>query len=130
MQNLKFVHTGISVYDLDRSVAWYTKKLGFQEIKRFEKPDLEIKGAALKCGDCILEILQPDTPQLILGGENTLAGSLRKTGNNHFAISVDDAKSLFSEFKEKEINLVSDLQDNKFFFCRDPDGTLIEVKQA
>ena len=130
MHNLKFVHTGISVTDLERSIAWYKDIFGFEEVKRFEKPDLEIKGAALKRGDCVLEILEPYKPQTISNSEKTIAGVLQKIGANHFAISVEDVQSFYSELKSKNVDLVSEIKGNKFFFCRDPDGTVIEVRQS
>ena len=49
--------------------------------------------------------------------------------NNHFSIKVDDIKTLYNEFKNKKIDVVTELMDNRLFFCKDPDGSLIEVKQ-
>ena len=60
---LKFEHVGISTRNLDRAVAWYRDVFGFEEVRRYEKADLEIKGALLKSGDCCLEILEPYTPE-------------------------------------------------------------------
>ena len=38
-------HVGLTVSDLDRAVDWYRTNFGFEETRRFDKPELEIKGA-------------------------------------------------------------------------------------
>lgn len=125
---VKVQHVGISVSDLDRSVAWYVSHFGFEETKRFEKPELEIKGAALALGDCGLEILAPYAPVSATKTDDTLVHALRATGANHMALAVDDVAACYRKFVAEGVEMISELLDGRFFFCRDPDGTVLEIK--
>ncbi len=125
---IEYQHTGISVTDIDRTVAWYAARFGFKETKRFVKPELEIRGAVMALGNAVLEILQPDSPTHAQQGCHTLAQHLRKLGANHIAIGVSDITECFEKFKADNVDLISELIDSRFFFCKDPDGTLIEVR--
>ncbi len=81
-------HFGISVVDIDRSVCWYRDIFGFQVVKQFEKPELQIRGAMMKRGDLSLEILQPYLPKELPAEDNSLVALLRRIGANHFAIGT------------------------------------------
>jgi len=129
MNAAQFIHAGISAVDLDRAVRWYAAYFGFIESKRFEKPALEIKAAVLTLGEMTLEILAPYNPVPASVGENSLVENLRSCGSNHLAFSVSDVNGLFSRMKDDGVTLVSDLIDGRLFFCKDSDGTLLEIKQ-
>lgn len=122
-------HVGISVSDLDRSVAWYGKYFGFVETKRFDKPALEITGAVLCLGDGFLEILAPYAAQPSNNTGTNLLEHLRNCGSNHFALSVDALVETYEKMKAGDVHIVSDIAGS-FFFCTDPDGTLLEIKQG
>jgi catechol 2,3-dioxygenase-like lactoylglutathione lyase family enzyme len=78
-------HFGISVLDIQRSVRWYQDIFGFQVVKEFEKPELQIKGAVMKRGDLSLEILQPYSPKELPAEDSSLVALLQRIGANHFA---------------------------------------------
>jgi catechol 2,3-dioxygenase-like lactoylglutathione lyase family enzyme len=128
--NASIQHAGISVADLDRSVAWYVQQFGFEEARRFEKESLEICGALLMLGDQGLEILQPYTPLPRREAGKTLPEQLSVTGANHLALAVDDVAACFAAMTEAGACMVTDLMDGRFFFCKDPDETLLEIRQA
>lgn len=130
MSTPQFQHVGISVADLDRAVAWYRENFGFEEIKRFDKPELEIRGAAMKLNDHTLEVLQPYTPAPAHAPGDGLTGALRALGANHLAIAVDNIAECLDRFRSRNVRIVGELIDGRFFFCTDPDGTLIEVRQG
>ncbi len=46
----------------------------------------------------------------------------------HRGISAEDVNAFYSELKSKKVELVTELMEQRFFFCKDPDGTLIEVR--
>lgn len=123
-------HAGISVSELGRAVAWYTAHFGFKEEKRFEKAELEIRGALLRLGDGALEILEPYAPSVPPApSEAGAAGALRRIGANHLSIAVDDPAECMARMMAEGCGVVSGLIDGRFFFCKDPDGTLIEVRR-
>ncbi len=49
-------HTAISVSDLDKSVDWYQKMLGFEPMQKFERPDLGAKIAMMRLANYNLEL--------------------------------------------------------------------------
>ncbi len=130
MADLALIHVGLSVENLDRAVAWYREVFGFTEVKRFAKDAFEIQGAVLEREGAVLELLEPGVPEAAARGAGDLVKALRPCGVNHFALAVQDVKSLYAALSSRGVDLVTDLIDDRFFFCRDPDGSLIEVKQA
>ena len=123
-------HIGISVSDLNRSVAWYGAYFDARETKRFEKEELEIVGAVLELESGTIEVLAPYTPHPAHGGEKSLVEVLRPMGANHIAIGVSDLCALYDRMTAAGETVVTETIDGRFFFCKDPDGTLLEVKQA
>ncbi len=129
MPEYGFEHFGISVTSLDRSVTWYETNFGFTLVKEFEKEEFCIKGASLQLGNDFLEVLEPYSPDAAAGSGTDLVTQLQRTGANHLALQVDDVKAAFEELSRNGVPLVTDLIDNRYFFCLDPDETLIEVRQ-
>ncbi len=129
MSQVSMEHIGLSVSDLEASIAWYQVCFGFEVIKRFEKEEMEIKGALIRSGNCQIELLEPQKKDLAVNDRSTLAHALRRTGSNHFAISVESVSACFETMKSTEVELVTELIENRFYFCCDRDGTLIEVRQ-
>ena len=48
----------------------------------------------------------------------------------HFSLSVADINSTYRKLKENNIEFITEIFDSRYFFCKDPDGFLIEVKQG
>lgn len=133
MNENRIEHFGISVRDMEKSVQWYKDNFGFEEIRRFDKPDLAVKGVTLKLGDSFLELLQPHYPvnqeEKPTSRENSLKKLLQKTGSSHLALTVDDISSVYRKLKENKVKLITELLESRYFFCQDPDNILIEVRQ-
>jgi catechol 2,3-dioxygenase-like lactoylglutathione lyase family enzyme len=123
-------HAGISVGDLNRTVAWYGAYFDARETKRFEKQELEIVAAVLELESGTIEVLAPYTPTPAHGTEHSLVEVLRPMGANHLAIAVRDLARIYEKMTAAGETVVTELVDGRFFFCKDPDGTLLEVKQA
>jgi catechol 2,3-dioxygenase-like lactoylglutathione lyase family enzyme len=122
-------HAGISVTNLDNAVSWYERYFDFKEMKRFKKDSLEIRGALLGCGENQLEILAPAAPVQRREGGVNLVEELRVCGSNHIAVGVDNIESLYDTMRADDVSLITGLMDGRMFFCKDPDGTLIEVRK-
>ena len=50
-------HTGISVPNLEESIAWYQKMLGFQIVRRVS-PNANIAIALMRRNECYIELFQ------------------------------------------------------------------------
>ena len=129
MTEYGFEHFGISVSFLERSIKWYETNFGCTLVRKFEKEGFGIKGASLKLGNDLLEILEPYIPDRAPCAGNDIVSRLQKTGSNHIALQVDDVRGAFESLSANKVALVTDLIDNRYFFCLDPDETLIEVRQ-
>ena len=125
-----FIHAGISVADRERAIAWYEKYFGCSVVKRFEKPDLEIRGAVLQLGTATLELLEVRRPHHTLRSNGSLVEELRNIGVNHLAIGVADCTAWFERLRKEGAELITPLLGGTMFFCKDPDGTLLEIKQG
>lgn len=122
-------HVGLTVSDLDRAVDWYRTNFGFEETRRFDKPELEIKGATIQLGNDCLELLQPYTSVSETKRRGSLATLLKRSGVNHIALSVDDIAHIYGRLQASRVEFVTELLDARYFFCKDPSGALIEVRQ-
>jgi catechol 2,3-dioxygenase-like lactoylglutathione lyase family enzyme len=112
------------------AVNWYCQNFGFSEQKRFAKQEFEISGAVLTNEDTMLELLEPFHPILKNNKDvKDLTSLLRKTGLNHIAIQVNDLKKTYDTLQEQNTPLITNIISNQFFFCLDPDGIPLEVKQ-
>ncbi|MEK6646267.1 MAG: VOC family protein [Candidatus Firestonebacteria bacterium] len=133
MSEAKFEHIGLTVRDIEKAIGWYKDNFGIEEIKRFDKPDLELKGAVIKLGDFLIEFLQPYTTSMENQKSNTknqICEILHEIKLVHFSLSVADINSTYRKLKENNIEFITEIFDSRYFFCKDPDGFLIEVKQG
>jgi catechol 2,3-dioxygenase-like lactoylglutathione lyase family enzyme len=138
-------HTGLTVRDLDRSLAFYRDVLGMEVVFEQEKrggylaeivgyPDAHVRMAHLQFPGGghrveLFEYLQP-TPQ----GE---PGEPRDVGITHVCLAVDDIDVVFGRVVAAGASPVSapvlvDTGANaggRGVYVRDPDGTLLELFQ-
>lgn len=123
-------HLGLTVSNLENSISFYKNNFGFEEIKRADKPDLELKSVLLKLKDSRLELLQPDKPRIKidLRKKDSLREILQKIPLSHLTIKVNDLNSFYKKLKENNVELVTEFNE-KYFFCKDLDGYLIEARQ-
>lgn len=117
--NYRLEHIGITVANLESAIESY-KALGFQEIKRADKPDLKLELATMQLGDFRLELIKPY--------ESPLETELHKVGTKHIAFSVNDLTKAYDELKNNATFIKEFLERGKYF-CRFPDGVLIEIIQ-
>lgn len=139
-------HTGLSVGDLDRSVAFYRDKLGCTVIMTQERaggylativgyPDAHVKMAHLRApdGEHILELfeyLQPrgDTPPV----------EPATVGTSHICFIVDDLPAVYNrlrakgadEFVSPPVEIDAGVNRGGMgLYMRDPDGLFVELFQ-
>ena len=122
---MKFLHTMIRVKDLEKSVDFYTKELGFVESRRKEYPDKDF--------DLVFLTLpgSKDYELELTYNYDREEGYDLGTGYGHIAISHPDIKSIREDLMEKgyEVTEIRGLSkdSSKYFFVTDPDGYRIEI---
>lgn len=128
---LKFHHGGISVPDLDASIDWFDRVLGFQVEKRMEIAAIPARVAMLRRDELRIELFE-------VAGATPLPNERRQPntdphthGNKHVAFAVPDVDVFVQELREKgaDIALVGHMKFGSFVFIRDNAGNLIEFVQ-
>jgi catechol 2,3-dioxygenase-like lactoylglutathione lyase family enzyme len=137
-------HTGFTVSDVERSVAFYRDLLGFQLLSLAERPPwfaeiaTGIPGAHLKAayleapGGHRLELIQYLSPP----GEK-LDTRTNNVGSGHLALNVDDLRQVYKEFKAKGIRFRGEPievpagpnKGNLMVYMLDPDDFTLELIQ-
>lgn len=143
------LHTGLTVSDLDRSIAFYRDLLGLELIAQWDSsrpylrtvvgyPDAELRiallrlpGAAGAAGHHI-ELLEYRRPRGTRGDANTY-----NPGNGHVAFMVDDLEATYAALKGRGVRFKSapvDITHGRnaggravYFF--DPDDITLEMIQ-
>jgi catechol 2,3-dioxygenase-like lactoylglutathione lyase family enzyme len=128
-----FHHVGITVRDLDATIAWYENHLGFKRLTHFGFPGARV--AFIGRGDLRLEFFQIETATPMEDGRKAAESNLGFGGINHFAIFVDDLDDTLEELKAKGVeqahtlDVVPDGSGDRYTFIRDNVGMLIELYQ-
>jgi catechol 2,3-dioxygenase-like lactoylglutathione lyase family enzyme len=139
-------HAGITVADLERSLAFYHGLLGFDVQATFERDTEDIgrivgyPGASLKIamlhipgGAVRLELLQYVTPEGAAGPHETC-----DPGVGHICFVVDDVQGAYDRLAAAGIDVRSDgpveitqgpHRGALVLYLRDPDGYTVELSQ-
>ena len=135
-------HIGVVVTDIEQSLQFYRDILGFKILKKADESGTSIDNflniqntnvttvKMIDPNNNILELLYFNShPEL---SDTNKFRRLTEIGCSHFALTVNDLDTLYSTLKEQGIEFnyppqVSDDGSVKVAFCRDPDGTFIEM---
>lgn len=128
-----FHHVGITVRDLEATIAWYQQHLGFQRLTDFGFPGARV--AFIGRGDLRLEFFPIESATPMEDGRKEAESNLSFGGIHHVAIYVDDLDATLQELKAKGVeqgytlNVVPDGSGDRYTFIRDNEGMLIELYQ-
>lgn len=127
----KPLHVGISVIDMERSLEWYEKNLGFKCTKDDYVPPLKARICFVEKDGFELELFQYDEPKAIPEDRKTPNSDLQTVGTKHVAFLTDDMQALKAGFVENGVDIAHEvsMEGNAVMFVRDPDGVLIEFIQ-
>jgi len=135
-------HIGLTVSNLDEALKFYVDVLGFEIYKTAEEGGkcldnfsslADVNVTTVKMSDKnnnVLELLHykshPEKPY------NNRERRISEIGCSHFALTVDDLDNLYETLVNRGIKFNYPVQISpdgnvKVAFCRDPDGTLIEM---
>ena len=101
VENIKKVlHTGISVNNMEESVAWYEKFLGFHPISDAYAPPLGARIVFIRRDDLDyeIELFRYDAPKPIPADRLMPNSDLQTVGTKHVAFLVDDMDALKRDF--------------------------------
>jgi catechol 2,3-dioxygenase-like lactoylglutathione lyase family enzyme len=128
-----FHHVGITVQDLEATIAWYENHLGFKRLTNFAFPGARV--AFIGRGDLRLEFFQIENSTPMEQARKEPESNLSFGGINHFAIFVEDLDGTLDILKANGVeqayplSVVPDGSGDRFSFIRDNEGMLIELYQ-
>ena len=139
---MKFNHVGVSVTDIDASIAFYRDMLGMEQLMDiipFGGPDIEaimdIPGVTGRMcmigkGTLNLELFEFDRSEP--RGKNY---PVSDGGYTHFGVEVDDIEATYEKLKAAGVRMHSPIISfnggtMRASYCRDPDGNVFEIMQA
>ena len=133
-------HVGLTVKNLERSIAFYRDVIGLKEGERLElksevyrtytrNPAAHIKFTYMTVGDFTLQLIE-----YVGGGGDALDLSHNRVGCPHLAFRVPDAEAKYRQIQEREDSeVISEIVQlsprSRNFYAKDPDGVLIELSQ-
>jgi methylmalonyl-CoA/ethylmalonyl-CoA epimerase len=124
-------HTGISVPNMEESVAWYQRMLGFEVVRRVT-PNPNTAIALLRRNNCYIELFQVGGAQPLPESRRSPTADLAVHGIKHFAFEVADARAAAAALNAKGAEVVMGPVENVteiFFFVRDNSGNAFELIQ-
>ena len=119
---MKYLHTMVSVTDLDLSLDFYCQRLGLQELRRYDSEQGRftlIFLAAPGDDDAQLELTYNWDPQDYGEGRNF----------GHLAYQVDDIYAMCQKLVDAGITINRPPRDGHMAFVRSPDNISIELLQ-
>ena len=131
-QELWFHHVGVSVADLDASIAWWERILGFRVERRYTLATIPAEIAVLSNGSLHVELLKVPSPKPADTERRVPYDDLQTCGNKHVAFSVENVRAFVEILRERGADIVwiKDLPNGRSAsFIRDNEGNLIEFVQ-
>jgi methylmalonyl-CoA/ethylmalonyl-CoA epimerase len=124
-------HGAVSVPNLEESIAWYRKMLGFEVEQRFRIPGEPVEFAMMKRGDLRVELFQAENSKPLEASRREPNTAFLTQGSMHFAFAVPDVKTLANTLRERGVDIVwvRDFEFGSNAFIRDNAGNLIEFLQ-
>ena len=122
-------HAGISVANLEASIAWYGEMLGFTVDRIVDIPEDTGRLALIRKGDFLLELFCLPGAAPIPEERTHPATDLRTQGMKHVAYAVPDIRALMEHLKARGADVVWDvvLHDGTLCaFVRDNSGNVVE----
>jgi methylmalonyl-CoA/ethylmalonyl-CoA epimerase len=126
-------HGGISVPDLEASIAWYCDNLGFEVELRMPIPADTGRLAMLKNGDFRVELFEVPGAAPLPEDRRHVDKDIRTHGFKHVAYLVRDLSALIEELRSKGVEVVWDVEEHgglKAAFVRDNSGNLVELMES
>ncbi|WP_428028143.1 VOC family protein [Altererythrobacter sp.] len=128
--DLRNHHCGISVPDLEASIAWYRDMLGFAVELRTNMPQVPFSGAFLKRGSTRIELFERPGAAPLPPDRRDPDADLATHGTKHMALEVSDIHGAFAFLTERGVEVAMPI----FKCCgmsagyiRDNAGNLIEL---
>lgn len=139
MTDLRAHHTGITVDDLDRAVAFYGDVLGLDVIDRFTVSGdafataVGVDGATGRFAHLDADGARVELVEYDPAGEDVPTEEVNQSGAKHLGFAVEDIDAFYESLPD-EAETLSEPQTtesgSRICFLRDPESNLVEVIEA
>lgn len=129
---LKVLHAGISVCNMEESLKWYEKNLDFKLVKDDGfVPPLKAHICFIQNGDFQIELFEYEQPKAIPEDRLMPNSDLQTVGTKHVAFATDNMAALKEKFVANGVDIAHEvmMEGNNVMFIRDCNGVLIEFIQ-
>jgi len=125
-------HGGVSVPNLDESIAWYRDVLGFEVAERIKIPTIPAEIAMLRNGPLHMELFEVEGAQKLPVERREPDSDLHTHGNKHVSFAVSNVQEFAAELRRRgaDIVWVKEMKHGSNIFIRDNAGNLIEFVQG
>ena len=124
-------HGGLSVSNLERSLAFYRDVLGYELDTKVSLPDGSMDIVHLTNGEDFIELFCPRNPDPLPEFAKEIGTDFRTLGTKHIAFVTDTPREMHAYLEEKKVDGLSPIYENNpnyyYFFFKDPDGIILEV---
>ena len=131
IETLRTNHFAVSVFDLERSIEWYSRVLGFKLLCRNMIDHIDTPVAHLDAPDSgfVLELYSPPNCKPVPEDRKTPDEDMKTNGNKHFSLTIADHEKTLAELEKMDIPVVFTAPCWGTFgiFINDPDGNIIEL---
>ena len=129
----RVLHAGVSVYDMEESLAWYEKNLGFRLVKDDGfVPPLEARICFVERDGFQIELFAYKAPKPLPGERLYPNSDLQTVGTKHIAFAVTGMEELKTKLRANGVEFAHEATMNgeSVLFIRDCNGVLIELIEA
>jgi len=119
---MKYLHTMVRVNDLEKSLDFWVKKLGLEELRRYDNEGGRFTLVFLAApGDSTaqVELTHNWDPEELTGGRNF----------GHLAYQVEDIYERCARLKASGVTIHRPPRDGYMAFVKSPDGISVELLQ-
>ncbi len=122
-------HFAISVPDLNETVSWYQRILGFEMDYEDEIPAIGARIGHMKGPGCMLEIFQVQGAKPLPEERKMPNSDIMTHGNKHLSFGVEDGPAAKAEMEAMgvEVVFVAQVNNTYGFFIHDNSNNLIEI---
>jgi methylmalonyl-CoA/ethylmalonyl-CoA epimerase len=125
-------HGGISVPDLDASIAWWHDVLGFALVQRFTISSIPAEVAMLRNGPLHMELFEVEGAKALPEDRRQPDTDVHTHGNKHVSFAVAEIHEFAAELARRgaDIVWVKEMKHGANIFIRDNAGNLVEFVQS
>lgn len=127
---ISFEHVGMTVSDMDRSIAFYVDLLGLKLVLR-KASNNGGELAFLDAGGGMLEMAAPAG-----GADKSVDVPNRRAGLRHLTFHFESVDETYAKLEASGVEMIEPPRPaansevlRKVAFCRDPDGIIIELSE-